>query len=92
MLGRKTSARIEGLCRGGRQNDSKFTSEILTNSQDDCNDYRGPETDSAEKNNGFVIERDGGEERISGDPEAHNQHGSYDGDPSDDRPAAKRLC
>ena len=62
---------------------------MLTDSQDDRNDYRGPKTDSAEKNNGLVIERSGGEERISSDPEAHNQHGSYDSDPSDDRPAAK---
>lgn len=89
MLGRKTSSRIEGLCRGGRQNNSKFTSEILTNCQDNRNDYGRPETDSAEKNNGLVIEREGGEERISGDPEAHNQHGSDDSDPSNDRPAAK---
>jgi len=56
MLGRQISSRIEGLCRGGRQNGSKFTSEILTDSQDDRNDYRAPETDSAKKNNDFVIE------------------------------------
>src|SRR5882757_4576764 len=92
MLGRQISSRIEGLSRGGRQNGSEFTSEILTDGQDDRNDYRAPETDSTKKNNDLIVERDGGEERINGDPEAHNQHGSYDSDPSDDRPTAKESC
>ena len=92
MLGRQISSRIEGLCRGSRQNGPKSTGGILTDSQDDRNDYRAPETDSAKKNNDLIVERDGGEERINGDPEAHNQHGSYNSDPSDDRPAAKEPC
>lgn len=67
----------------------KPTGITLTDSQDDRNYHCGPATDSAEKNDDFVIERHGGEERVDGDPEAHSQHISHDSDPSDDRPAAK---
>jgi hypothetical protein len=64
-----------------------FTGETLTDSQHDRNHNRGPKTNSTEKNDDFIIERSCVEERIDGNPEAHNQHGSHNSDPGDDRPA-----
>ena len=89
MLERQISSQIEGLCKAVVSPISKLASKIFTDSQDDRNHNRSPETDSAEKNDDFVIERNGVEERIDGDPEAHEQHGPHNSDPSNDGPAAK---